>query len=108
MEAEVEVDRATSNRAARPGAVGTNPEFMGLDRGSGLDPATVCLEGRFFHFHRLEAATPVQPSSSHRSTLYGRKHGSCQRFRGPPATACAQIVTEGTPAPACASPTMST
>src|SRR5262249_52853896 len=108
MEAEVEVDRATSNRAARPGAVGTNPEFMGLERETGLEPATVCLEGRYLHFHRLEAANPVQSSTSHRSTLYGRKLGGCRRFGGPPATACAQIVPEGTPAPACASPTMST
>src|SRR5215813_5496193 len=49
----------------------------GLERETGLEPATPCLEGRYLHFHRLEAANPFESSTSHRSTSYGRKHGSC-------------------------------
>src|SRR5258708_38877835 len=66
----------------------------GLERETGLEPAAPCLEGRYLHFHRLEAANPFESSTSHRSTVYGRKHGSCQSFLRPPATACAQITTE--------------
>ena len=68
---------------------GTNPEFMGLERETGREPATACLEGRHVHFHRLEAANSFEFSTSHRSTVYGVKYGSCQGFRGPPAIACA-------------------
>ena len=53
MEAEVEVERAASHRAARQGEVGTNPEFMGLERETGLEPATPCLEGRYLFFSPL-------------------------------------------------------
>jgi hypothetical protein len=59
---------------------GTNPEFMGMERETGLEPATACLEGRHLHLHRLEAANPLESSTSHHSTVYGRKHGSCQGF----------------------------
>ena len=65
-----------------------------LERETGLEPATPCLEGRHLHFHCLEAANHFEFSTSHRSTLYGRKHGSCQEFLGPPATACTSIVAD--------------
>ena len=94
MGAEVGVESSACTLAARPGEVGINPEFMEMERETGLEPATPCLEGRYSHFHRLEAANPFHSSTSHRSTLYGVKYGSCQGFVGPPATACTQIVTE--------------
>ena len=97
MEAEVEVERMAGHRGARPGEVGTNPEFKGMERETGREPATPCLEGRYLHFHCPQAAKPLQSSISHRSTLYGRKHGSCQGFRRSPATACAHILTEEAP-----------
>jgi hypothetical protein len=59
-----------------------------------LEPATPLLEGRYLHFHRLEAANPFESSTSHRRTVYGRKHGSCQGFPELPAMACAQIASE--------------
>src|SRR5262249_53816185 len=44
MEAKVEMERAAGNLGSRPGKVGTNPEFMGMERETGLEPATPCLE----------------------------------------------------------------
>ena len=46
----MEMERAAGNLGSRPGKVGTNPEFMGMERETGLEPATPCLEGRYLLF----------------------------------------------------------
>jgi hypothetical protein len=45
-------------------------EYSGLERETGLEPATPCLEGRCFLFHRSYAAKPLKMRSSRVSGLY--------------------------------------
>ena len=68
--------------------------LLAISGGGNTESTMYRLEGRHLHFHRLEAAKPLQSSTSHPSTVGGRKHGSCHGYPGLPAMACASILMD--------------
>ena len=70
------------NRPTQAGASveteGRNPKFSGLERETGLEPATPCLEGRYLLFHRSHAAKPLKLSASRVTQLYDSNEASAK------------------------------
>src|SRR5260370_13992852 len=58
--------------------------FSWVERETGLEPATACLEDKYFLFHRLLAARPYKFGTPRASTLYGGR-GAIANSPGPPA-----------------------
>ena len=68
------------SRQPRENRRGLNPKKFGVERETGLEPATPCLEGRYLLFHRSQGAKPLKSWDSRVSTLYSQNMAGASAF----------------------------